>query len=135
MDYLKKGFSMAKEGAVAAAEKTKAGVEGAAAKTKEGVMYVGNKTKDGMVAGVNTVAQRTTDQANIVGDATVAGANELSQQTVEGMENAAVNSGLVNQHTFNPLPFSISYLSVSLSQLCHVPFSKALKSLLWERVQ
>uniref|UniRef100_A0A674BFC0 Synuclein gamma n=1 Tax=Salmo trutta TaxID=8032 RepID=A0A674BFC0_SALTR len=97
MDYLKKGFSMAKEGAVAAAEKTKAGVEGAAAKTKEGVMYVGNKTKDGMVAGVNTVAQRTTDQANIVGDATVAGANELSQQTVEGMENAAVNSGLVNQ--------------------------------------
>uniref|UniRef100_A0A4W5P876 Gamma-synuclein n=1 Tax=Hucho hucho TaxID=62062 RepID=A0A4W5P876_9TELE len=97
MDYLKKGFSMAKEGAVAAAEKTKAGVEGAAAKTKEGVMYVGNKTKDGMVAGVNTVSQRTTDQANIVGDATVAGANELSQQTVEGMENAAVNSGLVNQ--------------------------------------
>ncbi|XP_064790455.1 synuclein-like isoform X2 [Oncorhynchus masou masou] len=58
---------------------------------------LGNKTKDGMVAGVNTVAQRTTDQANIVGDATVAGANELSQQTVEGMENAAVNSGLVNQ--------------------------------------
>ncbi|KAK6328784.1 hypothetical protein J4Q44_G00007620 [Coregonus suidteri] len=97
MDALKKGFSMAKEGVVAAAEKTKAGVEGAAAKTKEGVMYVGNKTKDGMVAGVNTVAHRTTDQANIVGDATVAGANELSQQTVEGMENAVVNSGLVNQ--------------------------------------
>ncbi|XP_055758132.1 synuclein-like isoform X4 [Salvelinus fontinalis] len=58
---------------------------------------MGNKTKDGMVAGVNTVAQRTTDQANIVGDATVAGANELSQQTVEGLENVAVNSGLVNQ--------------------------------------
>ena len=36
-----KGFSMAKEGVVAAAEKTKAGVEEAAAKTKEGVMYVG----------------------------------------------------------------------------------------------
>lgn len=46
---------------------------------------------------LSPVAQRTTDQANIVGDATVAGANELSQQTVEGMENAAVNSGLVNQ--------------------------------------
>ncbi|TRY90558.1 hypothetical protein DNTS_002673 [Danionella cerebrum] len=40
MDSLKKGFSMAKEGVVAAAEKTKAGVEEAAAKTKEGVMYV-----------------------------------------------------------------------------------------------
>lgn len=35
---------MAKEGVVAAAEKTKAGVEGAAAKTKEGVMYVGKCT-------------------------------------------------------------------------------------------
>uniref|UniRef100_A0AAY5K5Z2 Gamma-synuclein n=1 Tax=Esox lucius TaxID=8010 RepID=A0AAY5K5Z2_ESOLU len=97
MDALKKGFSMAKEGVVAAAEKTKAGVEEAAAKTKEGVMYVGTKTKDGMVAGVNTVAQRTTEQANIVSEATVTGANELSQQTVEGMENVAVSTGLVNQ--------------------------------------
>lgn len=32
---------MAKEGVVAAAEKTKEGVQEAAAKTKEGVMYVG----------------------------------------------------------------------------------------------
>lgn len=41
MDVLKKGFSMAKDGMVAAAEKTKAGVEEAATKTKEGVIYVG----------------------------------------------------------------------------------------------
>lgn len=43
MDALKKGFSMAKGGVVAAAEKTKAGVEEAATKTKEGVIYVGER--------------------------------------------------------------------------------------------
>ncbi|MEQ2284952.1 hypothetical protein AMECASPLE_026934 [Ameca splendens] len=55
MDALRKGFSMAKDGVVAAAEKTKAGVEEAASKTKDGVMYVGNKTMEGVVTGVNTV--------------------------------------------------------------------------------
>lgn len=41
MNVLKKGFSMAKDGVVTAAEKTKAGVEEAASKTKEGVISVG----------------------------------------------------------------------------------------------
>ncbi|KAK2921487.1 hypothetical protein Q8A73_000972 [Channa argus] len=96
MDFMKKGFSMAKDGVVAAAEKTKAGVEEAAAKTKEGVIYVGSKTMEGVVTGVNTVAQRTTEQANVAGETLVTGANEVSQATVEGVEAAAVASGFIS---------------------------------------
>ncbi|XP_030012441.1 gamma-synuclein-like isoform X1 [Sphaeramia orbicularis] len=103
MDVLKKGFSIAKDGVVAAAEKTKAGVEEAAAKTKEGVMYVGNKTMEGVVTGVNTVAHKSTEQANIVADTAVTGANEVAQATVEGVENAALASGFVAKEEAEPV--------------------------------
>ncbi|MBN3321913.1 SYUG protein, partial [Atractosteus spatula] len=104
MDVLKKGFSIAKEGVVAAAEKTKQGVEEAAAKTKEGVMYVGTKTKEGVVHSVNTVAQKTTEQANIVGETMVGSANQVSAKTVEGVENVVASTGVVNPEDFSRPP-------------------------------
>uniref|UniRef100_A0A3Q3WD97 Gamma-synuclein n=1 Tax=Mola mola TaxID=94237 RepID=A0A3Q3WD97_MOLML len=121
MDVLKKGFSMAKDGVVAAAEKTKAGVEEAATKTKEGVIYVGNKTMEGVVTSVNTVAQRTSEQANIVAESAVTGANEVAQSAVDGVENAAMAGGLVNavsdvrshdKPSNRPISFYFSFKSV-----------------------
>ncbi|KAJ3610245.1 hypothetical protein NHX12_022339 [Muraenolepis orangiensis] len=41
------------------------------------------------------VANKTTEQANIVADSAVTGANEVAQATVDGVENAALASGLV----------------------------------------
>lgn len=42
------------------------------------------------------VAHKTTEQANIIADTAVVGANEVAQSAVEGVENAAVASGLVS---------------------------------------
>lgn len=42
-----------------------------------------------------SVAHKTTEQANIIADTAVAGANEVAQSAVEGVENAAMASGLV----------------------------------------
>lgn len=82
-----KGLSMAKEGVVAAAEKTKQGVTEAAEKTKEGVLYVGGRGA-GLPGCRGLVSSEGVEPRSLEGGSGGSGQENMSQQTGPGQQGS-----------------------------------------------
>lgn len=92
-----KGLSMAKEGVVAAAEKTKQGVTEAAEKTKEGVLYVGGRGA-GLPGCRGLVSSEGVEPRSLEGGNGGVWAGEY--ESADGAGSAGVTEGIASDGTW-----------------------------------